>query len=85
MNRRCSLLPFAALMALPTLSHAQIPFGCAIPATTVYALQAKLATVIALPDANGGIFKPNRMWSAIVDRHGVLCSVINSNNDPWPK
>ena len=24
------------------------------------------------------------MWSAIVDRQGVLCSVINSNNDPWP-
>jgi len=45
-------------------------------------LQSKLATVIALPDANGGIFKPNRMWSAIVDRQGTLCSVINSQNDP---
>lgn len=84
MNKRRSVLPFAALMALPILSHAQIPFGCSIPAATVNALQAKLAMVVALPDANGGIFKPNRMWSAIVDRQGVLCSVINSNNDPWP-
>jgi uncharacterized protein GlcG (DUF336 family) len=24
------------------------------------------------------------MWSAIVDRQGKLCSVINSGNDPWP-
>jgi uncharacterized protein GlcG (DUF336 family) len=24
------------------------------------------------------------MWSAIVDRKGILCSVIQSGNDPWP-
>jgi uncharacterized protein GlcG (DUF336 family) len=35
-------------------------------------------------DFNGGIFQPNRMWSAIVDRQGTLCSVINTGNDPWP-
>jgi uncharacterized protein GlcG (DUF336 family) len=40
--------------------------------------------VINLSDGNGGLFKPNRMWSAIVDRQGKLCSVINSGNDPWP-
>jgi uncharacterized protein GlcG (DUF336 family) len=57
---------------------------CDIPAATVSAVQAKLAIVISLSDANGGIFKPNRMWSAIVDREGTLCSVINSGNDPWP-
>jgi uncharacterized protein GlcG (DUF336 family) len=38
--------------------------------------------VIALADANGGIFKPNRMWSAIVDRKGQICSGINSGNGP---
>jgi len=78
---------FALLIALPTLTNARDGDGdheCGIPAATVNALQAKLKTVINLPDANGGIFKPNRMWSAIVDRHGVLCSVINSGNDPWP-
>ena len=83
--KRCStVFGFAALIALPTLTQAQVAPNCGIPASTVAGLQSKLATVIALPDANGGIFKPNRMWSAIVDRQGTLCSVINSQNDPWP-
>jgi uncharacterized protein GlcG (DUF336 family) len=56
--------------------------ACGIPGATVSALQAKLATVITMN--NGGIFQPNRMWSAVVDRQGKLCSVINSGNDPWP-
>jgi hypothetical protein len=42
----------------------------------------KLAIVIT--SGNGGLFTPNGMWSAIVDCQGVLCSVINSGNDPWP-
>ena len=57
---------------------------CGIPYQTVQSLQAKLATVVANPDANGGLFSPNRMWSAIVDRQGVLCSVIRSDPDAWP-
>src|SRR2546430_11231096 len=32
---------------------------------------------------NGGIFHPNRMWSAVVDRQGRLCSVIKIG-DAWP-
>jgi len=31
------------------------------------------------PLRNGGIFKPNRMWSAVVDRDGRLCSIINTD------
>jgi len=61
-------------------SHEQ----CTIPGNVVAHLQSQLMTVITFPDANGGIFKPNRMWSAIVDRNGTLCSVVNSGNDPWP-
>ena len=57
--------------------------ACAIPAATVKAVQAKLATVVAYSDANGGIFTPNMMWSAVVDRHGTLCSVIVTG-DAWP-
>src|SRR5271163_1538363 len=57
---------------------------CALPGATINLVQSKLATVINIPDHNGGLFAPNRMWSAIVDRKGVLCSVINSGNDPWP-
>jgi uncharacterized protein GlcG (DUF336 family) len=57
--------------------------SCGISQTIVAAVQAKLATVVALSDANGGIFKPNRMWSAVVDRQGNLCSVIVTG-DAWP-
>jgi uncharacterized protein GlcG (DUF336 family) len=57
---------------------------CALSQGVINSVQSKLATVINLPDHNGGLFAPNRMWSAIVDRQGVLCSVINSGNDPWP-
>ncbi|HLJ95593.1 MAG TPA: heme-binding protein, partial [Gemmataceae bacterium] len=58
--------------------------GCSIPDAIVKNLQAQLATVVNQPDANGGLFKPNRMWSAVVDRQGVLCSVIRSDPDAWP-
>ncbi len=80
---------FGLLAMLPCASNAQpvassAPSFCSIPAPTVTAIQNQLKVVINLPDANGGIFKPNRMWSAIVDREGKLCSVINSANDPWP-
>jgi hypothetical protein len=46
-------------------------------------IQDQLAVVVNLPDANGGIFKPNLMWSAVVDRAGRLCSVMKTG-DAWP-
>ena len=58
-------------------------FDCLIPSKTVNALQAQLAIVVNLPDHNGGIFAPNRMWSAVVDRQGTLCSV-HKIGDAWP-
>jgi uncharacterized protein GlcG (DUF336 family) len=54
---------------------------CAIPAPTVAAVQAQLARVATMN--NGGLFSPSKMWSAIVDRQGVLCSVIRLG-DAWP-
>ncbi len=81
-------LLLAAALAL-TASSAAIaetdggPRECAIPGSTLGNLQAQLATVVALPDANGGIFRPNRMWSAVVDRNGTLCSVT-ATGDAWP-
>jgi hypothetical protein len=42
--------------------------NCQIPAQTAAIIQAQLATVVKLPDQNGGLFSPNRMWSAVVDR-----------------
>jgi uncharacterized protein GlcG (DUF336 family) len=32
---------------------------------------------------NGGLFFPNRMWSAVVDRQGTLCDVVEVG-DAWP-
>src|SRR5690242_15159316 len=55
---------------------------CAIPQATVALVQGQLGT--AVQGGNGGLFNPNVMWSAVVDRRGVLCSVINSNADAWP-
>jgi uncharacterized protein GlcG (DUF336 family) len=80
--KKSLLVPaFVLFAAQPMLAKAENS-QCGIPAATVYSVQSTLAHVIT--ENNGGIFSPNRMWSAIVDRHGVLCSVINSNNDPWP-
>jgi uncharacterized protein GlcG (DUF336 family) len=59
------------------------PASCQIPSDTVSNLQAQLAIVVQEPDQNGGLFKPNRMWSAVVDRVGTLCSVIVTG-DAWP-
>lgn len=55
--------------------------SCSIPASTVEQIQQQLNTVVA--GKTGGIFSPNRMWSAVVDRQGVLCSVIKVG-DAWP-
>jgi uncharacterized protein GlcG (DUF336 family) len=55
--------------------------GCSLPAGVISTVQNTLGQVVQ--SGNGGIFAPNRMWSAIVDRAGVLCSVI-SIGDAWP-
>ena len=57
--------------------------GCQIPNAVVANVQAQLASVVKLGDQNGGLFGPNRMWSAVVDRKGTLCSVIVTG-DAWP-
>jgi uncharacterized protein GlcG (DUF336 family) len=54
---------------------------CSIPGALVANIQSKLAQVAQMD--NGGLFSPSRMWSAVVDREGVLCSVIRIG-DAWP-
>lgn len=71
----------ATLMA--TSAMADNAYECGIPAATVNSIQAQLAVVIKNKDGNGGIFKPNRMWSAVVDRAGKLCAV-QVIGDAWP-
>src|SRR6185312_8205737 len=55
--------------------------SCNIPRHVVHDAQSQLAAVVQ--QNNGGIFNPNRMWSAVVDRQGVLCSIIKTG-DAWP-
>lgn len=57
--------------------------ACGIPAKLVAAIEGTLASVVNSGDANGGIFKPNRMWAAVVDREGRLCNVTKVG-DAWP-
>ncbi len=71
----------ALLAATPALADGATWSSCGIAPSTVAAVQSQLNTVIA--EKNGGLFTPNRMWSAVVDRKGVLCSVI-SIGDAWP-
>jgi uncharacterized protein GlcG (DUF336 family) len=67
-------------------SYENPPQPCGIPNHIVEKVQGQLNSVIS--SGNGGLFTPNNMWSAIVDRKGVLCSVINTGtppaSDPWP-
>lgn len=89
MNLRYCRGAVAALLTLvgtsPLLADddTNTPARCTLPAGTVALVQKQLAAVVNLGDGNGGIFKPNRMWSAVVDREGHLCSVIKIG-DAWP-
>lgn len=65
--------------------------ACQIPSSTLNKFQAALDYVVDpanTPDGNGGIFQPNMMWLAVVDRAGTLCLVTKSTKgptpDPWP-
>jgi uncharacterized protein GlcG (DUF336 family) len=81
------LVIYATLAMSPVAAFADTAWG--VPTGIVQAVQKQLKIVVNLSDANGGIFKPNRMWAAIVDRQGVLCSVHSSAEfapslDVWP-
>lgn len=79
------LLPSLPIHAEPAAAGAsddsRLLGSCAVPALVVAAIQAQLPLVVNLQ--NGGIFAPNRMWSAVVDREGRLCSVVKVG-DAWP-
>jgi len=89
MKRRLVVIVLGLLISTPTFAQEnsqgeQGQLQCNISATVVNNLQSKLAIIVKAPDANGGLFSPNLMWSAVVDRRGVLCSVIRSDPDAWP-
>jgi len=87
----------------PSSSPNDAPYNkqiCQIPQATLRQFQAALDFVVTPghfatdPSGypNGGIFNPNMMWLAVVDRTGTLCLVIKSTvpetsgspPDPWP-
>ena len=50
------------------------PKACGIRPEIIANIQRRLPEIVK--QNNGGLFYPNLMWSAIVDRKGVLCSVV---------
>ncbi len=77
--KKLLILSAFGLMATPAL--AVETNNCSIPGPIVAKIQAQLSSVVQ--GNNGGLFSPNRMWSAIVDRKGEICSVT-SIGDAWP-
>lgn len=55
--------------------------GCSLGSGVISAVQDGLNQVVT--DGNGGIFTPNMMWAAVVDRNGVLCGTAKVG-DAWP-
>src|SRR5207248_6329188 len=85
--RRILFLGIVASLTTGASALADNQSNCGLSAETIKKVQDQLLPVTQLADANGGIFKPNRMWSAIVDRDGNLCSIVNTdatNGDAWP-
>ena len=80
MKKLLTLSALAVLAAQPLLAHADSS-RCDISSADVKKIQEQLATAVL--SGNGAIFTPARMWSAIVDRKGKLCSVV-SIGDAWP-
>ena len=74
------LMAATAVMCASTMAMAE-DYPCAVSSSTVRFVQSQLATVVTMD--NGGLFSPNLMWSAVVDRQGQLCSVIKTG-DAWP-
>jgi uncharacterized protein GlcG (DUF336 family) len=86
-RHRPAIMVAALAMAATTGAFAQNnqgdqPAGCSLSPSVVSKVLGQLASVVQL--SNGGLFSPNRMWAAVVDRQGVLCSVTRSDPDAWP-
>jgi uncharacterized protein GlcG (DUF336 family) len=79
---------FASSAFAQAQPQAQAQPNCGISPNVVQQIQNTLAATVK--EANGGIFDTiitpggaDRMWSAVVDRSGRLCSVIKTG-DAWP-
>lgn len=71
---------FFCLAVAPAFADDETP-GCALGAGVVQQVRAALSEVVA--GGNGGLFTPNMMWAALVDRNGILCGTVRVG-DAWP-
>jgi len=71
---------FLCTASLPAFADDE-PRGCSLGSGAIGAVKAALSDVVA--SGNGGIFTPNMMWAAVVDRNGVLCGTAKVG-DAWP-
>src|SRR5216684_9302721 len=65
-------LAIALIGASLALAQDQNMPPCSISPQVVQLVQNQLAVVVNLPGHNGGLFSPNQMWSAVVDRTGIF-------------
>ena len=78
-----TLIAGALLLTVVSGAWAQNQQGqCSLSQSVVNDVLGQLSSVVQLN--NGGLFSPNRMWAAVVDRKGVLCGVTRSDPDAWP-
>jgi uncharacterized protein GlcG (DUF336 family) len=83
MRKEALILSIGLMLSSPALAaDDNNPGQCSLSRNIVNVIQGQLAVVAQLN--NGGLFQPSRMWSAVVDRQGVLCSVIRNDPDAWP-
>jgi len=75
----------ACAVSVPTIAasvnDAADAESCSLGPGVVDAVRGALSQVVA--ENNGGLFSPNLMWAAVVDRKGVLCGVAKTG-DAWP-
>lgn len=80
---RDTLRGIMPVLLLPLTAAAAPPAGTALP--DWQAVTHALTEVTAQAKANGGLFSPNRMWAAVVDRSGRVTVVTKTHGrDPWP-
>jgi uncharacterized protein GlcG (DUF336 family) len=79
-KRNCAV---AAVAIAPMVFLANMAGACGLTNSVVGRVLGQLKTVANLSDGNGGIFSPNQVWVAIVDRAGVLCNAAKTG-DAWP-
>lgn len=79
--RKACLLGALMCLASPAAFADDEIAGCSLGKGLLDSVQSALQEVVN--QDNGGIFSPNLMWAALVDRNGILCGTVKVG-DAWP-